>query len=298
MPPVDILAKGNTMGFAQILANGMVLGTLYACIAIGFSLVWGVLNVINMLHGSFIVLGGYLTFFAWYYIGLNPILVLPFVAALLFGLGYVLQYTLINKVVAAPVLTTLTLTFGLDMILYNLMTVYFTATPRRVSLDFGRIDFMDVSMPVDRLLGMGLALLLTGLLYLVLRASTIGRAIVAVRMDREAAALMGIRVNRIYAITFGISALMAGAAGAVFSMVFPITTNLSGTFLGKAFVICVIGGLGSVSGALVGGLALGIIESFAGVYLGPQNAMTVGFVIMLVLLIVKPTGLVGVKGYE
>jgi branched-chain amino acid transport system permease protein len=282
----------------QILVNGIVLGALYACIAVGFSLVWGVLNVINMLHGSFIILGGYLTFFAWYYLGINPILALPAVAAVLYVLGFALQYLFINKVVTAPVLTTLTLTFGLDMILYNLMTVYFTATPRRVTLDLGIVEFLGVVMPVDRLVGMGLALLLTALLYLVMRGSTIGRAIVAVRMDRQAAALMGIRVNRIYAITFGIGALMAGAAGAVFAMVFPVTTNLTGAFLGKAFVICVIGGLGSVPGALVGGLALGVIESFAGFLLGPQHAITVGFLLMLILLVVRPTGLVGVKGYE
>jgi branched-chain amino acid transport system permease protein len=195
-------------------------------------------------------------------------------------------------------LTTLTLTFGLDMILYNLMTVYFTATPRRVTLDLGTMEFLGVVMPVDRILGMALALLLTGLLYVVMRGSKIGRAIVAVRMDRQAAALMGIRVNRIYAITFGIGALMAGAAGAVFAMVFPVTTNLTGAFLGKAFVICVIGGLGSVPGALVGGITLGIIESFAGYTLGPQHAITVGFVLMLVLLVVRPTGLIGVRGYE
>lgn len=286
------------MDILQILVNGIVLGALYACIAVGFSLVWGVLNVINMLHGSFIILGGYLTFFAWYYLGINPILALPAVAAVLYVLGFALQYLFINKVVTAPVLTTLTLTFGLDMILYNLMTVYFTATPRRVTLDLGIVEFLGVVMPVDRLVGMGLALLLTALLYLVMRGSTIGRAIVAVRMDRQAAALMGIRVNRIYAITFGIGALMAGAAGAVFAMVFPVTTNLTGAFLGKAFVICVIGGLGSVPGALVGGLALGVIESFAGFLLGPQHAITVGFLLMLILLVVRPTGLVGVKGYE
>jgi branched-chain amino acid transport system permease protein len=286
------------MDILQILLNGIVLGTLYACIAIGFSLVWGVLNVINMLHGSFIILGGYLTYFAWQHLGIHPILALPFVAALLFALGYVLQYVFINKVVSAPVLTTLTLTFGLDMILYNVMTVFFTATPRRVTLDFGSVDILGVVMPVDRLIGMALALLMTAALYVVLRGSRIGRAIVAVRMDRQAAELMGIRVNQIYAITFGIGALMAGAAGAIFAMVFPVTTNLTGAFLGKAFVICVIGGLGSVPGALVGGIALGIIESFSGFILGPQHALTVGFVLMLILLLVRPTGLVGVKGYE
>nr|WP_232372557.1 branched-chain amino acid ABC transporter permease [Acuticoccus mangrovi] len=280
------------------MANGVVLGALYACLAVGFSLVWGVLNVINMLHGSFIILGGYLTYFAWQMFGIHPLIMLPIVAAFLFVVGYALQAIFINKVVTAPVLVTLTLTFGLDMILYNLMTVYFSATPRQVTLGLGSIQLFGVYLPVVRLLGMALALLLTGLLYVTLRGSRIGRAIVAVRMDRSAAALMGIRVNRIYAITFGIGALMAGAAGALFAMVFPITTNLSGVFLGKAFVVCVIGGLGSVPGALVGGLALGIIESFSGVLLGPQHALTVGFLVMLLLLIVRPTGLVGVKGYE
>lgn len=286
------------MDVFQILLNGIVLGALYACIAIGFSLVWGVLNVINMLHGSFIILGGYLTYFAWHYTGVYPIILLPFVAMVLFALGYVLQHLFINKVVTAPVLTTLTLTFGLDMILYNLMTVFFTATPRRVTLDLGTLSFGDVYLPIDRLLGMGLALVLTALLYLVMRGSRIGRAIVAVRMDRQAAALMGIRVNQVYSITFGIGALMAGAAGAIFAMVFPVTTNLTGVFLGKAFVVCVIGGLGSVPGALVGGLALGLIESVAGYTIGPQNAITVGFLLMLFLLVVRPTGLIGVKGYE
>ena len=286
------------MQYLQILVNGIVLGTLYACLAVGFSLVWGVLNVINMLHGSFIILGGYLTFFAWHSFGIHPLLALPFVAAILYGIGYVTQLMVINRVVSQPVLTTLTLTFGLDLILYNFMTVYYTATPRRVTLDLGHIDLAGIFMPVDRLFGMALALVMTGLLYVLLRGSRIGRAIVAVRMDGAAAALMGIRIDRVYAITFGIGALMAGAAGAIFSMVFPITTNLTGDFLGKAFVVCVIGGLGSVPGALVGGLALGIIESFAGQMFGPQHALTVGFVLMLALLVVKPTGLTGIKGYE
>lgn len=286
------------MQYLQILVNGIVLGALYACLAVGFSLVWGVLNVINMLHGSFIILGGYLTFFAWHSFGIHPLLALPFVAAILYGIGYVTQLMIINRVVSQPVLTTLTLTFGLDLILYNFMTVYYTATPRRVTLNLGHIDIAGIFMPIDRLFGMLLALLMTGLLYVLLRGSRIGRAIVAVRMDGAAAALMGIRIDRVYAITFGIGALMAGAAGAIFSMVFPITTNLTGDFLGKAFVVCVIGGLGSVPGALVGGLALGIIESFAGQMFGPQHALTVGFVLMLALLVVKPTGLTGIKGYE
>ena len=118
------------MAYLQTLVNGIVLGALYACLAVGFSLVWGVLNIINMLHGSLIILGGYLTFFAWHSYGIHPLLALPAVALLLFALGYALQLLVINRVVNEPVLTTLTLTFGLDLILYNFMTVYYTATPR------------------------------------------------------------------------------------------------------------------------------------------------------------------------
>src|ERR1700680_3319459 len=190
---------GGAMDHLQILANGVVLGALYACLAVGFSLVWGVLNIVNMLHGSLIVFGGYLTYFAWHSYGISPLLALPAVALLLFLLGYATQFLVINRVISAPVLTTMTLTFGLDLILYNFMTVYYTATPRRVTLDLGVIDIGSIVMPGGRFVGMGLALLFTGLLYLVMRRSRVGRAIVAVRMDSAAAALMGIRVNRIYA---------------------------------------------------------------------------------------------------
>jgi len=283
---------------AQILLNGLMLGAIYACIAVGFSLVWGVLNVINMVHGAFIILGGYLTFFAWLHFKIHPFLMILPVALLMFGLGYVLQRGMINKVISKPVLTTLTLTFGLEMILYNAMNLAFSATPRRIALDMGLLSLGELLLPVDRIASMVLALTLTGLLYLVLRTSKIGRAIVAVRMDRDAAALMGINVAQIYAVTFGIGAFMAGACGALVAVVFPVSTSLTGLFLGKAFVICVIGGLGTVPGALVGGLALGVIESVAGYWLGPQNAILIGFILMLVLLVVRPTGIMGKKGYE
>jgi branched-chain amino acid transport system permease protein len=220
------------------------------------------------------------------------------VAAALFCIGWLIQYLLINRIVAQPVLTTLTLTFGLDMILYNLMNVVFEATPRRITLDLGSIALGSVVLPWDRIVAMLLALVLTGALYAVLRLSRTGRAIVAVRMDRDAAALMGIRINRVYAMTFGLGALMAGACGALMAMVFPVTTNITGLMLGKAFVVCVIGGLGTVPGALAGGVALGIIESFAGHWFGPQNAVLIGFLLMLVLLMTRPTGLLGRKGYE
>jgi branched-chain amino acid transport system permease protein len=208
------------------------------------------------------------------------------------------QRTLINQVVTAPIFISFTLTFGLDLLLNNAMIQAFTATPRSLILDYGSVVVAGVTLSVARLGAMALALVLTGLLYWLLRHSQMGRAIIAVRMDHHAARLLGIRVERVYAVTFGIGALMAAAAGGAMAVVFPITPLLSGVFLGKAFVICVLGGLGSVPGALVGGLALGLLESFGAIAFGPQWSTTVGFALMIIVLVVRPSGLVGRRGFE
>jgi branched-chain amino acid transport system permease protein len=288
------------MIYLQIAANGLVLGGLYACIAVGFSLVWGVLNVINILHGTFIVLGSYIAYFGYVHLGIHPFSSVVIAGGLLFALGHAIQAGLINRVVTAPVLITLTLTFGLDLMLNNAMLVAFTADYRSLNLahPLGSVEIGPVFLPADRIAAMALALLLTLLLYRLLRDSTVGRAIVAVRMDREAAALMGVNVQQINAVTFAIGAFMAGAAGALLSIVFPISPLNSQLFLGKAFVVCVLGGLGSVPGAMVGGLVLGMIESFGSYWFGPEHAVTISFALLLVLLFVRPTGLLGRRGYE
>ena len=288
------------MLWLQVLANGLILGGLYACIAAGFSLVWGVLNIINILHGSMIVLGAYLAFFAYTLLGIHPLFSIAIVGVLFFGIGYLIQASLINRMIAAPVLLTLTLTFGLDLMLNNAMLVAFKADFRQLVLDppLGSVSLGTLALPVDRLLAMVLAFVLTGLLYLVLARSRIGRAIVAVRMDRWAAALMGVDVRRIYAITFGIGALMAGASGPLLAMIFPISPLTAPAYLGKAFVVCVLGGLGSVPAVIVGGIVLGIVESFAALWFGPEHAITVSFALLILFLIFRPTGLLGRKGFE
>jgi|TARA_B100001013_G_C24616717_1_gene445488 branched-chain amino acid transport system permease protein len=288
------------MLYLQILLNGLLLGGLYALIAVGFSLVWGVLNVINILHGTFIVLGSYIAYFTHLYFGIHPFASVIISGSVLFCLGYVIQAGIINRVIAAPVLMTLTLTFGLDLLLNNAMLIAFTADYRKLILtdSLGSYDLWGLILPLNRVAGVGLAALLTFGLYRLLRDSNIGRAIVAVRMDREAATLMGVRVNRINAVTFALGALMAGAAGSIFSIIYPISPINSGLFLGKAFVICILGGLGSVPGAMIGGIALGVIESYGALFFGPEHATTLAFVILIALLIFRPTGIMGRKGYE
>lgn len=293
------------MLYAQILVNGLLLGGLYACIAVGFSLVWGVLNVINLLHGSFVVLGAYLAFYAYTLGGIHPFLFVPVAALALFILGYGVQRIVINRVIAAPVLVTMTTTFGLALLLENLMLVAFKADFRKISLrpPLGTIDLsktipgLDIVVPVDRLASMAFALLLVTLLYLLLRRTSVGRAIVAVRMDPYAAALMGVDTVKIFAFTFALGAALAGAAGALLSPIFPISPLAATTYLGKAFVICVLGGLGSVSGVLVGGLALGILESFGALFFGPENSLTLSFTVLVLLLILRPSGIMGKRGF-
>lgn len=288
------------MWVAQILVNALVLGCLYACIAIGFSLVWGVLNVINLIHGSFIVLGSYLAWGLYQSLSIPPWYALVVAAPLFFILGYLLQRLLLNRVITAPVLVTLTLTFGLDLILNNAMIYFFKADYRKLSLNppMGSVSLSNVVVPVDRLLATVFALALTLVLYLVLRRLRVGRAIVAVRLDRDAAVLMGVDVKSIYAIAFGLGAALAGCAGVLMALIFPISPLTAPTFLAKAFVVCVLGGLGSVSGALAGGLLLALVESVGATYLGPSYATTLSFVLLILFLIVRPQGLLGRKGFE
>nr|WP_188409660.1 branched-chain amino acid ABC transporter permease [Agaricicola taiwanensis]GGE43465.1 branched-chain amino acid ABC transporter permease [Agaricicola taiwanensis] len=287
------------MLWLQVFVNGLAVGGLYACIAVGFSLVWGVLSVINILHGSLIVLGGYLAFFAHQQWGINPLLFAPVAGAVLFVLGAGVQGLVINHVMARPFLITLLLTFGLNLFLDNSMLALFSADYRKVLLDppLGVFDLGAIVVPADRIYATVIGLILIGLLALLLRTTQLGRAIIAVRMDRDAAALLGIDVRRTYAIAFGLGAFMAGCAGALLSVIFPISPVASAGYLGKAFVICVLGGLGSIPGAVLGGFALGIIESFGALFLGPEHAMTLAFLLLILLLAVRPSGLLGKRGF-
>ena len=285
---------------AQVLINALVLGCLYACIAIGFSLVWGVLNVINLIHGSFIVLGAYLAWGLYQSLHISPWYALLVAAPLFFAFGYLIQRIILNRVITAPVLVTLTLTLGLDLILNNAMIYYFKADYRKLTLTppMGSISLFDVVVPVDRLIATASALALTGVLYLILRRLRVGRAIVAVRLDRDAATLMGVDVKSIYAIAFGLGAALAGCAGVLMALIFPISPLTSTAYLGKAFVVCVLGGLGSVSGALAGGILLALIEGIGSTLIGPAHATTLSFVLLIIFLIVRPQGLLGRKGFE
>ncbi len=287
------------MIFFQYLVNGLILGGLYACIAAGFSLVWGVLNIINLLHGSFIVFGAFIAILSYNWLGIHPFLSVLSSGIVLGALGYVTQLFIINRVVAQTVLVTLILTFGLELMMNNAMLLAFTADYQKVILEnsFGVLQLGDIFIPMDRAAATVIAFALILALWLLMRLTSIGRAIVAVRFDREAALLMGIDVKRTYAITFALGGALAGAAGSLMSISFPISPLSGPLYLSKAFVICILGGVGSVPGAAIGGLMFGMLESFGAVFFGSEYALTLAFVVLIVLLLFRPHGLLGVKGY-
>lgn len=284
----------------QVLVNGILLGALYACIGLGFSLVWGVMNVINLSHGAFVMLGAYITFWLWSLTGMSPFATIPISMIGLATFGYLVQILLINYIVRAPRFMTLIVTWGLLLVIVNLALLAWTADYRSVDsgLQTASISMGALYLPKLRLLAFGVALLLMLLLHLLLRHTMVGRAIVATRMDLDAARLMGIPVARVYAITFAIGAALAAAAGSLISMLFPISPVMGGFYTGKSFVVCVLGGLGSVSGALVGGLLLGVVETLGALIFGVGFQDAIGYLALILVLLVSPLGIMGERAYE
>lgn len=284
----------------QTVVNGILLGGLYACIGVAFSLLYGVMNLLNLAHGSLIMLGGYVSFFAFQRLGIDPFATLPLSMALLFAIGYAMQRLVINRVIYANIFMVMILTFGLDLLLINAALLLWSADYRSISPAYASAGFHigTVVIPILRLAVFVTALLLTGALALFMSRTRIGQAIQATALDRYAASLVGIDVMKIYAITFGISSALAGAAGTLLALVLPIYPEVGGPLTIKAFIIAVLGGLGGLYGALVGGLVLGVAELLGAYLLGPTYQVGIGLIILLLVLIFRPQGLMGKRFFS
>jgi branched-chain amino acid transport system permease protein len=285
---------------AQVLVNGILLGGIYALVGVGFSLVWGVMNVINVAHGAFVMIGAFVAFWLFTLWGVDPLLALPLAMGVLFVLGYGTQLVLINRVIRAPLFMTLIVTFGLELLLVNAALLLWTADPRSVTTSYSSaaVALAGVQLPTARVAIFLLALLLAGGLQLFLARTRQGNAIRATRMDREAAQLMGARIDRVYAFTFGLGAAMAGAAGALLSTISAITPAMGIGYTAKAFAVCVLGGLGSITGALVGGLLLGLFEVVGASIIGPAYQDLISYLVLVLVLVVRPSGILGQRYYQ
>lgn len=284
----------------QATVYGLLQGGLLALIAVGFSLVWGVMNIVNVAHGSFVIMAAYLTWELSTRVGLDPFLAMLPVAAVMFTFGYLLQRYLINLVVNAPVFITLLLTFGLQLVLTQAMNVIFTANYRSIRTSYASHSFVigSVYVPVGRLLAFVIGGLVTVGLAAFVRRTRTGTSIMATGMDRGAARLMGIRAGHVYALTFGISTAIAALAGAMVGIIGTFNAASAGTYTLQAFVITVLGGLGNMFGALAGGLVIGLAEAWAGQYLSGTWVNAIAFLVLILVLMVWPQGLIGKAYYS
>ncbi len=279
---------------AQIFVNAVLLSGILALVALGFSLVWGIMNIVNLAHGAFIVLGAYVTFFLHELLHVDPFLSIPFSMLVLFTLGWILQRGLVNQVIRAPLLATFLLTFGLELLIVNLINFFFKADLRSVTTSYSGtgLTIGPVRVPYIRLGALGVSLVLVAGLAWYLKSTRTGRAIRATGMDIDAARLTGVKVAAVYASTFAIGAGMAGAAGSLLSMIVPFDPNLGGSYTQRAFAICVLGGLGNVANVVIGAAVYAFVDVFVGAS-WPSLSRAVTFSILVILLILRPQGIAG-----
>jgi branched-chain amino acid transport system permease protein len=278
------------MLFAQLLVNGVLLGGLYGLMALGMALVWGVLNIVNLAHGALIMLGGYCVYYLFTLGHVDPFLALPIAMVVMFGVGYGLQRGVLNLIVRSAPLNTLLITFGLEVVLTYLAQLAFTADFRAINPSYAgaNVTIGGVTVPLVRLAAFLVALLLAAALWLLLERTRLGRAIRATAQNLTAARLYGVDPARLYAVTFGLGAALAGAAGGLYGVVSQVTPYIGATLTAKSFVITIIGGLENPFGIILGGLVIGIAEALAAIYIGPTFTDAISFGLLVLILVLRP----------
>lgn len=280
----------------QILVNGLMTGFVYALVAVGLTLTWGVMDVINFSHGEFLLWGMYVAFGMWSLLSVDPLFALPICALLIFILGVLTYFGIIKRVLNAPGLTALLATFGLSMILKNLAQFFFTANYKNVTNTiFGNDTFQIAGLYIrhDYLAAAVGSLLLTILVMLFINKTKTGVAIKATSINRQTAQLMGINTDKIFAITFGLSGACVGAAAALMVSFTPITPNSCTLYSILAFVIVALGGFGNIKGALFAGLIVGVVEALGGYLLDTTFKYAIVFAVYLIVMQIRPKGLFG-----
>lgn len=286
------------MLYVQALINGILMGGIYGLMALGLSLIFGVLRIINFAHGNLMVLGMYITYWLFVSIGLDPYLSLFLSASSLFFLGYLMQRYILNTIVEAPEEMSFLMTLGLGLIIQNALLMVFGSDFYTVDTSYklSSIAWRELSIDVTKVFAFGASIAITAAFFSFLQWTETGRAIRAASNNREAALLMGINVKKIYSIAFAIGAATAGAAGASASTFIPTSQDVGMLFTLTSFVIVIAGGVGTYHGALVGGFLIGIAEELGAVLLSGSMKQVVSFCLLVVILFFRPQGLFGREG--
>jgi branched-subunit amino acid ABC-type transport system permease component len=277
------------------LPDGILLGFVYGLAAMGLTLIWGVMNVINLSHGPIIALGMFGTFFVYSRLGMNPYAGVIPIAIIGLLAGVLIYAVAVHRVINAPHLSSLLATFSVNMIIIGLGTAALTTSPYNVDFSAGSITIGSTILLGSRLIAALVTMLFTGGLYLFLYRTRPGKYIRAVANNRAAAELMGIPSTRMLALSFGLGTMLAAVSGALIATFFPFSILSGGGYEVKSFVIGVLGGLGNPTGALFGGLILGVLEGAIPAFMESSWVPVIEFGLFVVILLVRPSGLLGAK---
>lgn len=282
--------------FIQSIVSGILTGSLYAMIGVGLTVIFGVMRIINMAHGDMVMLGMYGSFWAFTLLKIDPFLSILIWFPAAFVLGFLTYRFLLKKIVPAGELNTLLYTAGLSLFIANTALLIWTGDYRTIKLDYAVMPLrpLGIAVPIPLAIAFGMAIVITAALYWFLVRTPTGRAIRATSQEPEAAALMGVDVDRMAVITFALGTALACGAGVLLAPSLYLYPTVGEILVAKCFVIVVLGGLGSVPGAIAGGVLLGLVESLGAVYVSVPYKDAIGFVIFLLVLLFRPSGLFGV----
>lgn len=286
----------STVG--QLFLSGLMLGGIYALMSVGLTLIFGVLKVVNFAHGEFLMLAMYAAWGLHATLGFNPYMAILVVVPALLCFGVLVHVLVVRPAVDKPHLVVVFATMGLSIMLQNLALVFMSADLRDVPPMFGGtgLSFGPIYLKAELILGFVISVGVTALSVLVLNRTYIGKAIRATVQDREAAQLMGINVPRIFMLTFAVGTALVGLAGCIMLPLYSTFPTVGLNFVLIAFVIVVLGGMGSMEGALLGGICIGLVQSFSGYYIAPAFGQMFYFLLFLLVLILRPAGLMGQRG--
>jgi branched-chain amino acid transport system permease protein len=277
----------------QVIVSGLLAGALYAMVALGLGLIFGVMRVLNVAHGPLLMLGAYITYWLFSAVGLNPYLSLLVSMPVVFVIGVGLQHFLVRRVVDAPELSSLLLTFGISIALVNVAQLAFTSDLRSVEFITGSFLIGPFAFSKARVIACLFAAGITALAFLFLQKTRLGKAIRAVSQSREVAQVCGINVHRIHLLAFGLASALAAAGGTLMTVMIAIQPEMGAVYTFKSFLVIVLGGAGNYPGALLGGLLLGLVEQLASLFLTTQVNEAVAYVLLVLVLLLRPTGLLG-----
>ncbi len=283
---------------ASVVIGGLMQGGIYAMFAVGLTLIFGVMRIINAAHGEWVMMGAYLTWVAFFYLGVNPLLsmILTLPTAFLFGMA--VQKLLLDAVVGQPELTALLVTFGLGLSMVYAAELVFTTDFRTIPFAPGTIQLTStIAVGQNRMISFGMAVVITTAVYLFLKLSRLGKAVRATALNAEVAMVCGINVRRIYVITTGLAAALAVAGGALVSIQLGFNPETGVVYTLQAFAIVVLGGRGHYVGALIGGVMLAVLENLVSLMVPNGTAMVelAAYGLMIFVLLIRPGGLMGVR---